>query len=251
MLVAQLQRAEVTERRLEPGGPGHCVGRGEHVGVHRRGHEQAVAPSLSNRRHGDDVADPTYAGRLNADTRTHRRVTGVVLNNGYRVTTAHGSTFTAPIVIAATGGFGNPYRPALPGLDEFPNTVLHAAQYRSPERFHDQRVIMVGAGNSAVQIATELAEHTHVTLATRKPVKFSDQRPFGRDLHFWLDRTGLDYIPIGPWLPDGFTTPVLDTGVYRDALKQRRLTADRCSPLWRARRSSGPTNSENMSTRSS
>ncbi|WP_352236009.1 hypothetical protein [Lentzea sp. NBRC 102530] len=48
---------------------------------------------------------------------------------------------------------------------------------------------MVGAGNSAVRIAAELADHARVTLATRKPVKFSAQRPLGRDLHFWLDRT--------------------------------------------------------------
>lgn len=94
---------------------------------------------------------------------------------------------------------------------------------------HDQRVIVVGAGNSAVQIATELAEHANVTLATRKPVKFSAQRPFGRDLHFWLDRTRLDHLPTGPWLPDGFTTPVLDTGTYRTALEQRRPD---CRPMF-------------------
>lgn len=80
---------------------------------------------------------------------------------------------------------------------------------------------MVGAGNSAVQIAAELAEHVHVTLTTRKPVRFSAHRPLGRDLHFWLDRTGLDTLPIGPWLPNSFTTPVLDTGRYRTTLEQR------------------------------
>ncbi|USX56704.1 NAD(P)-binding domain-containing protein [Lentzea sp. HUAS12] len=130
--------------------------------------------------------------------------------------------FTAPLVIAATGGFGNPHRPALSGLGDFPGTLLHAAQYRTYEPFQGQRVIVVGAGNSAVQIAAELTDHAHVTLATRKPVKFSAQRPFDRDLHFWLYRTRLDYLPIGPWLPDGFTTPALDTGVYRAATAQHR-----------------------------
>ncbi|WP_030481102.1 flavin-containing monooxygenase [Lentzea albidocapillata] len=174
--------------------------------------------------HRDEVADylRTYAAHLGAGIRTGHRVAEVVRDNEFRVATADGTNFTAPIVIAATGGFGNPYRPALPGLDDFPGTVLHAAQYRSPAPFHGRRVIVVGAGNSAVQIAAELAEHAHVTLATRKPVKFSAQRPFGRDLHFWLDRTGLDRLPIGPWLPGGFTTPVLDTGRYRSAIDDRR-----------------------------
>ncbi len=174
--------------------------------------------------HRDEVVDylRTYAAHLNADIRTGQRVAEVVRDNGFRVATTDGTSFTAPIVIAATGGFGNPHRPAVPGLAAFPGTVRHAAQYQSPAPFHGQRVIVVGAGNSAVQIAAELAEHAHVTLASRKPVKFSAQRPFGRDLHFWLDRTGLDHLPIGPWMPDGFTTPVLDTGRYRAALDRQR-----------------------------
>jgi putative flavoprotein involved in K+ transport len=174
--------------------------------------------------HRDEVVDylRTYATRLDADIRTGQRVVEVVRDNAFRVTIADGTSVTAPIVIAATGGFGNPHRPALPGLHDFPGTALHAAQYRSPTPFHGQRVIVVGAGNSAVQIATELAEHAHVTLATRTPVKFSAQRPLGRDLHFWLDRTGLDRLPIGPWLPNGFTTPVLDTGRYRAAFGEHR-----------------------------
>ncbi|MET9227798.1 NAD(P)-binding domain-containing protein [Lentzea sp. NPDC003310] len=174
--------------------------------------------------HRDEVVDylRTYAERLDADIRTGHQVTEVRHDNGHRVTTAGGTTFTAPLVVAATGGFGNPYRPPVPGLAGFSGAVLHAAQYRSPASFRGQRVIVVGAGNSAVQIAAELAAHAHVTLATRKPVRFSAQRPLGRDLHFWLDRTRLDHLPIGPWLPNGFTTPVLDTGVHRTALAQRR-----------------------------
>ncbi|HEX7308482.1 flavin-containing monooxygenase, partial [Lentzea sp.] len=132
--------------------------------------------------HRDEVVAylRSYAEHLDADIRTGHRVTEVLHSNGYRVSTAGGTTFTAPLVIAATGGFGSPHRPALPGLGDFPGTVLHAAQYRTYEPFQGQRVIVVGAGNSAVQIAAELAEHAHVTLATRKPVKFSAQRPFGR-----------------------------------------------------------------------
>ncbi|MFS8099346.1 NAD(P)/FAD-dependent oxidoreductase [Lentzea alba] len=174
--------------------------------------------------HRDEVVSylRTYAARLNADVRTGCRVTEVVHDSEYRVTTADGEIFTAPVVIAATGGFGNPHRPALPGLDAFPGTVLHAARYHCPEPFRGRRVVVVGAGNSAVQIAAELAEHARVTLATRKPVKFTAQRPFGRDLHFWLDRTRLDRLPIGPWLPGELTTPVLDTGIYRAALDRRR-----------------------------
>ncbi|WP_143036017.1 hypothetical protein [Lentzea fradiae] len=53
-------------------------------------------------------------------------------------------------------------------------------------------------------------------------------------------QSGLDNLPLGPWLPDGFTTPVLDTGVYRAALARHRpdrrpmFTAlDRSKVIWR------------------
>ncbi|MEU0194999.1 NAD(P)-binding domain-containing protein [Streptomyces afghaniensis] len=50
--------------------------------------------------------------------------------------------------------------------------MLHAAQYRNPAPFAGQRVVVVGAGNSAVQIAAELAGAARVTLASRAPVRF-------------------------------------------------------------------------------
>jgi putative flavoprotein involved in K+ transport len=120
-------------------------------------------------------------------------------------------------VIAATGGFGTPHRPALPGLDGFAGDVRHAAEYRNPDAYAGLRVVIVGGGNSAVQIAAELAGVARVSITTRSPLKFARQRPLGRDLHWWLTRSGLDTAPLSRWL-DGHTAPVLDDGRYRGAL---------------------------------
>jgi hypothetical protein len=68
-----------------------------------------------------------------------------------------GGRLSARAVVAASGTFGRPHRPALPGLEEYAGQVLHAADYRSPAPFTGRRVVVVGAGNSAVQIAAELA----------------------------------------------------------------------------------------------
>jgi putative flavoprotein involved in K+ transport len=78
-------------------------------------------------------------------------------------------------------------------------------------------VVVVGGGNSAIQIAAELGDVARVSIATRSPLKFTPQRPLGRDLHWWLTRTGVDTAPVGRWLR-GRTTPVLDDGRYRAAL---------------------------------
>ncbi|GLZ15771.1 hypothetical protein Acsp04_60060 [Actinomadura sp. NBRC 104425] len=164
-----------------------------------------------------------YADRLDADIRTRTRVQSVTADGPHYIAHLTGDrTLAARVVVAATGGFSRPHRPALAGLDTFTGTVLHAADYRTPAPFAGKRVIVVGAGNSAVQIAAELADHARVTLATRDPIKFVPQRPLGRDLHFWFRVTGIDALPIGHWVARTKgrppTVPVFDDGRYRAAL---------------------------------
>lgn len=159
-----------------------------------------------------------YAADLDADLRFGHRVTRMSADpGGLTVATERGERFPAAAVTAATGGFSRPHRPDLPGLADFTGRVLHSAEYRTPEPFADQRIVVVGGGNSAVQIAVELAGTARVSLATRAPLSFLPQRPLGRDLHWWLVRSGLDAAPITR-LPRSGATPVLDDGRYRAAL---------------------------------
>ncbi|WP_329445006.1 NAD(P)/FAD-dependent oxidoreductase [Streptomyces canus] len=171
--------------------------------------------------HRDEVIAylTAYAARLDADIRTHSHVTAVHADGpGFVLDLKGGSRLAARAVVAASGTFGRPHRPELPGLEQFTGTVLHAAGYRRPQPFAGQRVIVVGAGNSAVQIAAELAPTAQVTLTSRHPVKFARPRILGRDLHFWLKRTGIDTVPLGRLLRTPPTQLVIDDGRYRDAV---------------------------------
>ncbi|MFJ6992667.1 flavin-containing monooxygenase [Streptomyces sp. NPDC003090] len=167
-----------------------------------------------------------YAAHLGADIRTGCRVGAVRRprrGGGFEVELEGGGRLAARAVVAASGTFGRPHRPALPGLERFTGQVSHAAGYRCPAPFAGRRVVVVGAGNSAVQIAVELAATARVTLATRAPVRFAAQRVLGRDLHVWLARTGLDAAPLGRLLtrrPPAH--PVIDDGRYRAALAAGR-----------------------------
>ena len=160
-----------------------------------------------------------YAATLDADIRYEQRVDTVERDEDDRLIarTAAGLEVQAGMLIAATGGFRRPHCPALAGVERFSGALLHSSQYRAPEPFAGQRVVVVGAGNSAVQIAADLASVARVTLATRAPLRFKPQRPLGRDLHWWLIRSGLDSVPIGRWLDRG--TSVVDDGRYRAALR--------------------------------
>ncbi|MDA0564376.1 NAD(P)-binding domain-containing protein [Streptomonospora sp. S1-112] len=158
-----------------------------------------------------------YAADLAADIRRGSRVERVAAGpDGLAVTTADGRVRTAAAVVAATGGFSRPHRPALPGLDGFTGTVLHAADYRRPAPFAGQRVVVVGGGNSGVQIAAELAAVARVSLATRAPVAWAGRYLLGRDLHWWFVRSGLDAVPLRRVWERG-PTLVNDDGRYRAA----------------------------------
>lgn len=165
-----------------------------------------------------------YAEALDAEIRHGHRVDHVTRRDDrFVVSTTDGATVDTPLVIAASGGFGNPYRPDLPGLDTFAGVVVHSSRYRTPEPFAGRRVVVVGGGNSAIQIATELAQVAHVTITTRGRLRWQRQRQriLGRDFHWWLDRTGLDTSPLGPRLVKG-SVPAIDDGRYRAAVKSGR-----------------------------
>jgi putative flavoprotein involved in K+ transport len=182
-----------------------------------------------------------YADGLGADIRTSAPVTAVQADGqaGFLVRTATGQTWHAAGLVAATGSFGHPYLPAMPGQDQFTGRLRHVADYRSPHQHEGERIVVVGAGNSAVQVGYELAQVATVTLATRSPVNFVPQCRGGQDLHYWLKTTGFDLLP-PEWLRHYLGgRAVLDTGKYQHAvatgLLERRpmFTAfDRDHVIW-------------------
>lgn len=173
--------------------------------------------------HRDEVTEylRRYAAMLDSvDIRTDHQVESISREEDtFVVHTAGREPLVARHVIAASGGFGRAHRPRLPGLDTFTGTLLHAGAYSTPAPFADQRVVIVGGGNTAVQVAHELAQHARVTLATRRPITFANPNLLGRDLHWWFVRTGLDRLPLGPHLRGIPTAPVSDPGHYRQALE--------------------------------
>ncbi len=94
-------------------------------------------------------------------------------------------------VVVATGPFG---RPAVPPIaQQFAVDVQqqHSSEYLRPSDVPQGRVLVVGAGNSGLQIAAELAATREVHVAMGSKQRMVPQRPFGRDLFWWLSKTRL------------------------------------------------------------
>jgi hypothetical protein len=88
---------------------------------------------------------------------------------GWVVTLANGTHEEFDAVVVATGHQGVPSHP--PFSKEFTGEYLHSHSYRVPERFKGKEVLVVGAGNSACDIASDICTVTSsTTMAARSPV---------------------------------------------------------------------------------
>ncbi|MET0829682.1 MAG: NAD(P)/FAD-dependent oxidoreductase [Microbacterium sp.] len=80
--------------------------------------------------------------------------------------TAAGDVQTRNIV-CATGAAAHPRVPEWSDALTVPGTLLHSSDYQYPAQIPTQDVLIVGGGNSGVQIARELSESHTVTLSVR------------------------------------------------------------------------------------
>ncbi|MED4402456.1 flavin-containing monooxygenase [Metabacillus fastidiosus] len=133
--------------------------------------------------------------------------------NKFSIITTLGETHQSLSIINATGSFLTPYIPEIKGMDSFNGKVIHSSEYRNTDSFINERVIVVGSRNSAVQIAVELANVSSTTLAVRHPVKLINQKIFGKDLHFWLRIIGFDSFPFRKF---GKSVPISDAVINSD-----------------------------------
>lgn len=87
-----------------------------------------------------------------------------------------------PHVVMATGGHsGVPNKPRLDGLDDFRGRVMHSSEYRTGRDHVGERVVVVGTGSSAHDIAQDLHENgaRAVTMIQRNPTAVISLDPCG------------------------------------------------------------------------
>jgi putative flavoprotein involved in K+ transport len=134
-----------------------------------------------------------YAASFQAPVRCGVQVTAVdptQASQGYRVSTADGTTYAAANVVVATGSFQfpkpTPFSSTLP-----PELMqLHSSHYRNPSVLPSGAVLVVGSADSGCQIAEELnASGRQVYLcvgrAGRRPRRYR-----GKDFMFWVVTMG-------------------------------------------------------------
>ena len=100
---------------------------------------------------------------------------------GWITRTASGREIASRRVVVATGANRRPRAPALPHQEIFGGRVLHSREYRNAAPFVNQRVLVVGMGNTGAEIALDLVEHgVSAALSVRSPINIVYRDVMGR-----------------------------------------------------------------------
>ncbi|QUD89629.1 amino acid permease [Phenylobacterium montanum] len=120
---------------------------------------------------------------------------------GWDVTLQSGQARRYQTLVCANGVTWHPNLPAYPGLDRFAGDVRHTVEHRSSEALKGRRVLVVGAGNSGVDIACDAARSANAAfLSVRRGYRFVPKHIFGIPTDVFL--SGQVHPPKGVMLPD-------------------------------------------------
>jgi putative flavoprotein involved in K+ transport len=131
-----------------------------------------------------------YAIGFHLPVRLGKRVTALSqIGDDFEVRTGD-EVLRAEQVVIATGPFQVPFIPQAAHDFDTSVTQIHSADYRNPQSVPPGPVLVVGAGNSGLQIAEELVSTRRVDVSVGEKVPMLPQRILGRDLFWWLTRLG-------------------------------------------------------------
>lgn len=81
--------------------------------------------------------------------------------------------YSTRFLVVATGESCDAFVPEVEGMESFPGKAMHSTEYKNGKEFAKKKVLVVGSGNSGMEIALDLADHGAITsIVVRSPVNF-------------------------------------------------------------------------------
>ncbi|XP_031473613.1 probable indole-3-pyruvate monooxygenase YUCCA10 [Nymphaea colorata] len=120
------------------------------------------------------------------ETAVYDRAAGAWTVRAKHTRTGEAEEYRARFLVVATGENSEGYVPDVPGLDGFPGEVMHSSQYKNGVPYKDQDVLVVGSGNSGMEIALDLCNHhARASLVVRAPVHIITREVANLGLHLF------------------------------------------------------------------
>ncbi|KAL4591018.1 hypothetical protein LXL04_003966 [Taraxacum kok-saghyz] len=99
-------------------------------------------------------------------------------------------------LVVATGENAEKVVPEFAGLDEFSGHVMHACDYRSGEGFQGKKVLVVGCGNSGMEVSLDLCQHhAFPSMVVRSSVHVLPRETSGKST-FELASSLMKWLPV-------------------------------------------------------
>ncbi|MCL7034508.1 hypothetical protein MKW94_009169 [Papaver nudicaule] len=106
--------------------------------------------------------------------------------------------YIAKFLVVATGENSKDFIPQIPGMEGFEGHILHSSDFKSGKEFDGKKVLVVGCGNSGMEIAYDLSNHgASTSIVIRSPFHIVNKEMI------WLGMSLLSYLPL--WLVDSIT----------------------------------------------
>ncbi len=107
-------------------------------------------------------------------------VISIKRQNDLWVTETSKCSYQSKNVVMATGAYTIPGKFLAEGMETFSGKIIHSAAYKTGKDFKGQRVLVVGFGNSACEIALDLFEQGSIpSMSLRSPVNIIPRDIFG------------------------------------------------------------------------
>lgn len=179
-LAASLQRQGIDYTLIEKEGETAFPWRNHYERLHL--HTSKRCSSLPYKKWGKSI--PRYPSRqqvidyledyqqtFNIQPLLNTRATSIRREGDHWVTATTNGQFVSRYLVMATGAYGRPRSININGIGTFTGKVLHSQDYTTASDYPGQRVLVVGFGNSACEIAIDLCEKgLSPAMSVRSPV---------------------------------------------------------------------------------
>lgn len=203
----------------------------------------SVVPRYPKRQQVVDYLE-SYAKEFAIHPLFNTEATSIKKSGEYWITETNTESFQSKYIIMATGAFARPKRITVNGTESFTGKLLHSDEYKTGADFRGHKVLVIGFGNSACEIAIDLFEQGAVPfMSVRSPVNIIPRDVLGipiLEISQWMSKLppviadtinapllklligditklGLKKMPYGPFkqIQKDATIPVLDIGTVR------------------------------------
>lgn len=101
----------------------------------------------------------TVSEPLSAASGTSESLSETLSESGESTVLPEVVEFMSRWLVVATGENAEPVMPEMKGREMFHGSVLHSSEYKNGMEYKDKKVLVVGCGNSGMEMCLDLCEH--------------------------------------------------------------------------------------------